>query len=467
MRLPRRTRVSAAAVSAERTAPLQTLGSAAFAALICLSLLGPLMTMWNEAGDTNVLLRQAGYCVIFLAALAAIRPLAHPERLAAIPLPVVALLVWSWVSLTWAIDPGIALRRIALTTIVAWTLFALVRRIGHERCLMIVRVALVGALVASYAMVLLDPATGIHQAADMDDAALTGYWRGAMGHKNTAGLTCALIIALFLFDAARIPIVVRIAIVLAAAGFLVMSASKTSLALLLPSLAIGYGLAWLAVRAGRRGIIAPDAMAGSGWRMAIVSAAIGLVLAVAVLLALRGQAVGGFLADRGALSGRAMIWDALIRYCLDHPWLGSGYGSFWGIGAASPIHRYASGWVTEIAQGHNGFLDILAQLGLAGLGLALGAVLVWPLIRLFRAPDAPLDRLALPMAILVFGIGNNMSETSLFDRDTIGNVFILLAIALLAGAGTAGRSGSDRPRSDGGRGAAGGSAIRWHRDEPA
>lgn len=466
MRLPRRTRITAAAAAAERTAPLQTLAIGAFAALIVLSLLGPLMTVWNEAGDTNVLLRQAGYAIIFAAALAAIRPLAHPERLAAIPLPVILVLVWCWASVGWAIDPGIALRRIALTTIVAWTIFALVRRIGHERCLMIVRVALVAALIANYVMVLIDPATGIHQTADVDDVSLTGHWRGAMGHKNIAGLTCALTIAVFLLDAARIALVVRLAVVAGAAGFLVMSASKTSLLLILPALAIGYGLAWIAGQAAQRGSGARGWAAGAQWKTAAVAAAVGLALAGAIVFALRGQAVGAFLADRGALSGRAMIWDPLIRYCLDHPWLGAGYGSFWGIGPASPIHRYTSGWVTGIAQGHNGFLDLLAQLGLPGLGLALGAVLAWPLIRLFRVRGAPLESLALPVAILAFGLGHNMSETSLFDRDTIGNVFILLAIALLAGAGTGAGAGRDGSRRGGTGGPAGG-AIRWHRDDPA
>jgi O-antigen ligase len=88
--------------------------------------------------------------------------------------------------------------------------------------------------------------------------------------------------------------------------------------------------------------------------------------------------------------------------------------------------------VAQITSGHNGFLDLVVQIGLPGLLLALCAVIVAPMRVLLT--DAGLDRSrrSLLTALVVFGVGHNLTESSLFDRDAAVHVFLMLAIALLA-----------------------------------
>jgi hypothetical protein len=82
--------------------------------------------------------------------------------------------------------------------------------------------------------------------------------------------------------------------------------------------------------------------------------------------------------DPRTFTGRVLIWRALMNFIGDHFWLGTGYGSFWNVGDDGPIYRYASGWVTRISEGHNGYLDLACQLGVplaAGAGAAAGLAL--------------------------------------------------------------------------------------------
>lgn len=388
----------------------------AFAALVGLSLLGPFMTYSSTDGTGGQLTRQIGYLLIAVLTVWAVRGVQVRSRLLVVPWPVIFALGWCWLSMIWAIEPSIALRRVLLLTIVTWSIFILVRQLGYRTSLMILRVLLVVLLAANWVTVLSDPGMGIHQINDPDDEGLVGDWRGMMEHKNIAGLATALTVLLFAFDPRRMPLIVRLGVLAAAGSFLWFTQSRTSIAGCAAALVAGALYSFYSLR----------------WRPVVIT----LVIVLAEIGAMVQNVISDpfmrvAIDDPTALSGRTVIWEALWGYYRNAPYLGAGYGSFWDIGPASPINQFGRGWLLEIAQGHNGYLDLLVTLGPIGLGLCVYAAFVWPILRLLNWRRGDTQVGALLLSTLVFLIGHNATESTLFDRDSIGQVFVVLALAMV------------------------------------
>src|SRR5690606_37833284 len=91
---------------------------------------------------------------------------------------------------------------------------------------------------------------------------------------------------------------------------------------------------------------------------------------------------------------------------------------------ASPVFTYASNWVTRVTVGHSGYFDQLAAVGFPGLILMVFALIVWPLFRLLASTSISPQQGALISTIIIFSIGHNVTESSLFERDM--NVSVLL-----------------------------------------
>lgn len=403
----------------------ELLSQAAFIVMMALTFSGP----WT-AGQADPALseiRQAGYLGVFLASLLAIRPWRHPQNLLVVPWPLLLALGWCWFSLTWAMFPASGLRRIILTSIVAWSTFILVREIGFERLVTILRALLVALLIANYVAVLVYPEIGVDP---QDFEGTINTWRGVMDQKNFVGFACAMTVIMFFFNtgfpalsepAGRALAGVRIVVVCAAAFFLVQSQSKTSMGICLFALIVGALFAYLAQRKSRGRL----AMPGWAW-LALVPFAL-----ICVSMAVDPAPYLELVSDQSGFTGRNLIWTGLIKAYVEQPWLGVGYGSLWDVGDDGPMKVYASGFAREVSQGHNGYLDMLVQIGAPGTLLVIFAVLVWPLQRLLRGGDHPAR--VLGVAILAFCLGHNSTESTLFDRDTQGQVFLMIALALLWG----------------------------------
>ncbi|MDF0490947.1 O-antigen ligase family protein [Sphingomonas sp. H39-1-10] len=400
------------------------LAMAAMVGLLILTLFGPAMTTLGEteSGAGNVL-RQAGYAWVFAFAVIAMRPLKHPERLAVVPWPFWLALAWCWLSLAWALDPGVAVRRLVLTTIIIWSAFAIVRQLGIERTLLFVRLALVAMLIINFVTVIVFPSIGLHDTTS-DDPLLVGKWRGLMGHKNQAGLLCALTILFFVYDRRKLPYALMAAVVISSTVFLWFSASKTSLGLVFVAAAAGIGIAHAKKRYGNR-----HSMSAIG--RSVLMLAIALILVPIIHFSVQSDWFLNYLADPSGLTGRTQIWAAMMRYYLNNPVFSAGYGSFWNIGNASPMLTFGKGWVLSVSEGHNGYLDLLVTIGLPGLVLVLMATFVFPARRLFVTTRLSHATVALVAAVLLFCFMHNFTESSLFDRDTLGQVFLLIVLGML------------------------------------
>jgi len=333
----------------------------------------------------------------------------------AIPVSLLVLLGFCLLTCTWAIAPEIALRRLAYTVLVIWILVRAIGDLGAVRALNVVRASLFALLVINYAVVLFTP-YGIHSASLGDYEGVVGDWRGIMTQKNAAGAACALTVILFAFDRSRIPWLWSGSVIAASLLFLLMTSSKTSIAMLAIAGATGAVLQLYNPR--HRSLVVP----------LVVMAGIGLI-GLAIMYV---GAIQNVLDDPGAFTGRAQIWPLLLEYSGEHLWKGAGYMSFWQIGEASPIWTLTNNWVAaEVGHGHNGYLDILVTLGVPGLILTVGVLFVWPAMKLLYSVEISRARRGLFAALMMFSFGHNMTESTLVDRASVVHVFLMIAVILI------------------------------------
>lgn len=331
----------------------------------------------------------------------------------AVPASLLLLLGYCLVTVSWAIEPMISMRRLAFTAAVIWILVRSIGDLGAVRTLRLLRTALVVLLVINYVMVLVSP-TGRHLMAE--ESSIVGDWRGITGHKNIAGPACALTFLLFAFDRGRTRAWVMALVLVATLFFLYNTHSKTSMAMLAVAFAVGALMRFYNPR----------------YRSVLLPLAIVLVGLLVAALVMYSGAVEAVLDDPGSLSGRGMIWPLLLEYAGEHLWTGAGYLSFWKIGYASPIWTLTTNWVASAAgHGHNGYLDTLVTIGLPGLLLTLLVLFVWPAIRLLCSVNISRSRRALLFAMMVFCAGHNMTESTLMDRAAPVQVFLMITLVLI------------------------------------
>lgn len=363
-----------------------------------------------STGDGDPL-RQLSYLLAFGAAVVVTR---YTSWFVALPLSIILVLAWCWISVMWAIDPGIALRRIVLVTIIAMIIFTTVEAAGNERVINALLYVLLLVLAINYLAVFIDPAA-IHPP-EPGDPEIVGSWRGLTIHKNFAAPICAFTVFPLIFYAERMPKWLRAAFILATLYFLWRTKSATSIGILVFSVTVSVAYYFAPLRAKR-------------WVFIVL-----LVMSIMTWLAFSqeiSQQIADLLADPQALTGRSEIWNALTIYARDHLLLGSGYGSFWDIGPHGPMAEIVESWVAGLYSGHNGYLDMLVQIGLPGLILCLVAMIVAPLAALTKRPDLPARQSALALGILVFCIGHNLTESGLLIRDLPVSTFLLLAVAMI------------------------------------
>jgi O-antigen ligase len=245
-----------------------------------------------------------------------------------------------------------------------------------------------------------------------------GDWRGLYGQKNAAGAVCALTAMLFLFSRNGKRNWIGWLVAIAALGFLVMTKSKTSAALL--PVCLLAGLAYWAC-----------------WRDGLSRAFFTCTILVLLLMTvsaglLYADTISHMLEDPTEFTGRAEIWQAYLAFVRDHPWLGAGFGTLSNTGGVSPMHNYVqTGWVEAIGDSHDGYLQLLVTLGSVGFVLALIAMIAEPVARFW-----PMDRRqrrfrALLFSLFVFFVLHNFMESDFLESDSGVWFSMLLVIAAL------------------------------------
>lgn len=146
----------------------------------------------------------------------------------------------------------------------------------------------------------------------------------------------------------------------------------------------------------------------------------------------KAAAVERVFANPESFTGRAGLWQAVIGFIKDHPWLGAGYSSLWGINVdPAPIAPYINEPSQEfMVHSHSGYLELLATTGIPGLFLALAAAIIFPLYQLMTERNRKkLFNCALIFTLFVFAVCENFLETQLYSRDR--EVWVIYLIGIL------------------------------------
>ncbi|VWX52931.1 hypothetical protein [Novosphingobium sp. 9U] len=154
-------------------------------AFFAMILLAPAMVVREvAAGDISgsgegSSVRQVGYVAILLFSIFAAIKQGPGKTSLIMPWPLLLALAWCWISLSWAINPGVAVRRLVLMTIVLWNTFIIMQAAGYERTIKMLRILFVTLLVGDYLVVAVYPPMGVHTMLDGDiQLTVVGNWRG-------------------------------------------------------------------------------------------------------------------------------------------------------------------------------------------------------------------------------------------------------------------------------------------------
>jgi O-antigen ligase len=309
----------------------------------------------------------------------------------------VALVLLALVSCAWAATPALVLQRsIAVlgTTLLG---IALAVRLPLEDQLRLMSWLFRIIAVLSLACVLLLPSYGIYSGSD-------GGWRGIFGYKNNLGA----IMALSLLVEWQLPaqtgfskLLNRFALLLSAV-LLVFSNTIT------PMVALVACMLFVQIYKFAMRLRIP--------LYAIVLATLLVIASGVTMLSLDSERVTAVLGRSSDLTGRTQIWALVTSYIPERPILGYGYSGFWH-GASPESLAIDRALGVEVMYSHNGYLEILLNLGAVGFLLML-AFLGTGMKRAVDHAERDQSSLNLwPLAFLSFSLLRNLGEASILCQD--------------------------------------------------
>jgi exopolysaccharide production protein ExoQ len=312
-------------------------------------------------------------------------------------------------SFFWSDYPGLTLQGI-IRALFQISIFGLYfsSRFNPKHQLYIIAAAMGITVVTNLFYVLALPTVGRH----VNDK-FSGAWRGFYSNKNEfsgAMLWSLVVFYLLSFRASSFTIttIARIGLLLCPV-LVILSTSKTALVLfifLYFALSVWHSYRWK----GGQTILMID-------------------LALLASLFLIGSIIDhwtGIVSSLGkdpSMSGRTDIWIATLFQISQKPWFGHGYSGFW-----TEANPAAQGIGDSLFEGfytynaHNGFLDILLDLGWLGLLLFMvGFLSTWALaLKYAYRPRA--SESSWPLAVMLLVTFYNLTESSLM-KDSINWVF--------------------------------------------
>jgi len=310
----------------------------------------------------------------------------------------------------WSIDPSVTSRRsLALAFTILFGLYLGARYRGRDLT-QIVGGTFAVLAIGSIAAALFYPTMGVHH--DINAGAWRGLWheKNQMAAQMTFGFVACCASAFIVPERRRLWIVCAVLIFF----LILMSRSKTSL--LASLLALG---AMPVLSALKRGGILGVLFVWGAATLSLIGGAIFYLMPEAVFKALGKDPT---------LTGRTEIWESLLRLSEKRPWLGYGYKAFWGPDSIpNQIVKKETHW--DVPSAHNGWLDLLVQLGWLGVilfGTCLAVTWFCALFRFGRVRDGYFS--VLTLSLFTFLI---LSESFILAQNNLIWVMFVCALTRL------------------------------------
>jgi len=329
-------------------------------------------------------------------------------------------------SIGWSIAPEVTARRlIRVLSIVVVSAVPVLIGWHAARFQNLLRPVITAVLIGSILFGLGWPQLAIHEETS---AELAGAWRGLANHKNGFGdIACiGLILWCHAWLAREASALKALSGMALAAACLLLSRSATSL--LATVMALGW--LWLLLRA-------PWLMRRHAPQLIVGFVLLLLVYSLALLRLLPGldlllSPIGAITGKDMSFTGRTEIWALVSEHIHQQPWFGSGYGAYWtGPVIGTPSYAFIDEMAFYPGSAHNGYLEIVNDLGAVGLLLLFGYLLAYlrQALRLMRL-DRPQG--ALYLALFVQQAITNLSESRWLSALSVDFVIMSLATAGLA-----------------------------------
>lgn len=383
-----------------------------------------------EGGDANPVTRALWLGVFAICMTIVLLRVSHTARLLRqINTFFLLLTALAICSIAWSINPGQTAVRLVRMMIMCSAFLAIAVAGWHSRRFQqIVRPPVTALLIGSIIFVLARPDLAIHRELNPE---LLNAWHGLFPTKNGLGALAAYGVifwthAWLSHETSRGRALIGAA---AAATCLIMSRSETSM--------IATVLSVMALVLLMR---TPGSMRRSVRYLATGLVVLILVYSLAMLKVVPGLEV--LLSPIPLITGkdltfsnRAAIWAAVVDHVQLRPLLGSGYSAYWTMGKPTPdMESYAV--ISKLdgfypGSSHNGYLQVLNDLGAVGLIFLLGylAAYLRQSIRLYA-----IDRSqgALFLAVLLQQATINLSEPMWFNVLLVDFVVMSIATTCLA-----------------------------------
>lgn len=260
-------------------------------------------------------------------------------------------LLWCALSVTWAEYQDLVARRLVVLALLWAGAFAFAARCSLQQ---IMTFNVLGALFTLLVSIIAELSLGTYSGGPRQTAGT--YRFSGVIHPNQQGWNCGTLIiaATFLYMSTHRHRKLLIAIILAAAGFLLLTKSRTSIGSVVFALGtVGFLFAPLS-------------------KKLVVVLVLALITPVSLMLIgdsldQFGQALlsmGRETSNPTSLTGRIPLWEHLFGYIELRPIAGFGYDGFW-----TPSHvlevSIALDW--KIVQAHSGWVSLILDLGYVGL----------------------------------------------------------------------------------------------------
>lgn len=302
---------------------------------------------------------------------------------------------WCSLSWLWSMDPGMTLRRLLVLYCVLLAAWGTAKHLTLSQILWVTLLSNFGFLIVGFlaevSLGTFRPWAGDHR------------FSGTL-HPNTQGLNLAAMCfaAICLVRIRPDRRVFLWTIFGIGMGFLYLTKSRTSFL----GVIIALGVIW--------SLSVPFL-----YKLATACVGVWAACVVGLLLILAGTDITQSASDAAlmgreeqaeSLTGRLPLWTELSRYANDRLLVGHGYESFW---TPQHIDEISSelGW--GLREAHNSYLDAVLSLGLIGLFLALAT----SGLALLKASNAAIATkhpgYAFLVALLVFGMLNSFTESSM------------------------------------------------------
>jgi O-antigen ligase len=336
----------------------------------------------------------------------------------------VAVLGLALLSAAWSFDPNSTVLRWITLANIALTSFAIalagwhrvrLQQLAIPPLMLIMLVSLVAGLFIPDQMK--EPGTDISQ---------LNAWHGILSSKNEFGMVASIgvILCANRLISREGQMVWALVGGLIAGTCLILSRSNTSE--FATAVAVGSMAMWKWMPVIRQRFAA---VVGVGiaavllvYELAIQNLIPGVSILLAPLVGLTGKDM--------TFSARSIIWDVVKQHMQYAPYLGTGYGAYWlGPFPGSPSYVFVPMMNFYPTEAHNGYLDIINDLGYVGLICVLIFVFryVRQALQLMRFDP---NQAALYLALLFQQMVMNMSESEWFSRSSTFAILILSSVCL-------------------------------------